>query len=206
MNNVSHVAQHVSHHEHGQRYNSHMPAHSAYRAPVAQYPPYEPSGESRTAASRDAKVSPTSQARLPALDSAVETQSRQHKPNHNAIAPSFQIPKSVNDSGGSLSELAAEVSLCTPNDMTKLFIDKYLDHMPFLVRIIGPSPTNRGFANLSATAQEVVQGRHTNNRLPQMGHHNSFNHACGAKRGSPGIAIRLPLEEAESRSQGKARQ
>jgi hypothetical protein len=26
------------------------------------------------------------------------------------IAPSFQIPSSVNDSGGSLSELAAEVS------------------------------------------------------------------------------------------------
>jgi hypothetical protein len=116
MNTVGHVAQHVTHHE--QRYNSHMPAHSAYRAPVAQYPPYEPSGESRTADSRDAKVSPTSQARLPALDSAIETQSRQHKPNHNAIAPSFQIPKSVNDSGGSLSELAAEVSLFIPNNMT----------------------------------------------------------------------------------------
>jgi hypothetical protein len=58
----------------------------------------------------------------------------------------------VNDSGGSLSELAAEVSLCIPNDVTILFIDKYLDHMPFLVRIIRSSATNRGFANISATA------------------------------------------------------
>lgn len=61
--------------------------------------------------SRDAKVSPTTQSRAAALDSAIETHSRVNKPNHNAIAPSFQIPKSVNDSGGSLSELAAEVSL-----------------------------------------------------------------------------------------------
>jgi len=78
---------------------------------VAQYPPYEPSGENRVVEARDAKVSPTTQTRASALDSAIETHSGVHKPNHNAIAPSFQIPKSVNDSGGSLSELAAEVSL-----------------------------------------------------------------------------------------------
>jgi hypothetical protein len=112
MNNATHAAQHITHQEHGQRYNSNMSTHSAYRAPVAHYPSsYDASGDNRAAASRDAKVSPTTQTRLPALDSAVETQSRSHKPNHSAIAPSFQIPKSVNDSGGSLSELAAEVSL-----------------------------------------------------------------------------------------------
>lgn len=111
MNNVSH-ATHVTHQEHGQRYNNHMSTQSAYnRAPLAQYPSYEPSSNNHVAESRDAKVSPATQTRVAALDSAVETHSRVHKPNHNAIAPSFQIPKSVNDSGGSLSELAAEVSL-----------------------------------------------------------------------------------------------
>ena len=56
-----------------------------------------------------------------------------HKPNHNAIAPSFQIPKSVNDSGGSLSELAAEVSLWKSGDIWYQFTDNKLDHMSVLV-------------------------------------------------------------------------
>ena len=88
-----------------------MPSHSTYRAPVANYPSHEPSTANHVVESRDAKVSPTTQTRVSALDSAIETHSRVNKPNHNAIAPTFQIPKSVNDSGGSLSELAAEVSL-----------------------------------------------------------------------------------------------
>jgi hypothetical protein len=78
--------------------------------------------------------------------------------------------------------------------------------MPFLVRIIRSSATNRGFANISATAQKIVQGRHTDYRLSQMGYHNSVNHACGSKCGSPGTAFCLPLEEAEPRGQGKARE
>jgi len=112
MNNVSHASQHVSHQEHGQHhYNSHMPAHSTYRAPVAQYPPYAASGDNRAVDSvRSGKVSPSVQSRLPAIEPANDAHSRALKPNDNSIAPSFQIPKSVNDSGGSLSELAAEVS------------------------------------------------------------------------------------------------
>ena len=112
MNNVSHVTQHHNHQEHGQQCGNHMPTNSTYRAPISQYPSsYEPSGESRVTESRDAKFSPTTQTKLPAPDSAVDHHSRSHKSNHTAIAPSFQIPKSVNDSGGSLSELAAEVCL-----------------------------------------------------------------------------------------------
>lgn len=107
MNSVSHASQHAGRQEHGQHYNSHMSAHSTYRAPVASYASYQPSGNSNAA---ESKVSPTMQTRQPALDSANDSQSRPYKPNNNAIAPSFQIPKSVNDSGGSLSELAAEVS------------------------------------------------------------------------------------------------
>jgi len=112
MNNVSHASQHVSHQEHGQHhYSSHVPARSTYRAPVAQYPPYVTSGDNRVVDSvRSAKVSPGVQSRLPALEPANDAHSMTQKSNDTSIAPSFQIPKSVNDSGGSLSELAAEVS------------------------------------------------------------------------------------------------
>lgn len=106
MNNVSHASQYAGRQEHGQHYNNHMPVQSTYRAPVASYP-YQPTADSTAA---EKKSSPAMQSRLPPLDSANDSQSRSHKPSHSAIAPSFQIPKSVNDSGGSLSELAAEVS------------------------------------------------------------------------------------------------
>lgn len=55
-------------------------------------------------------ISPATQTR----SQTVDDYSRQHNSRtsqSNAIAPSFQIPRSVNDSGGSLSELAAQVSL-----------------------------------------------------------------------------------------------
>lgn len=55
-------------------------------------------------------ISPATQAR----SHTVDEYTKQHNiraSQHNAIAPSFQIPRSVNDSGGSLSELAAQVSL-----------------------------------------------------------------------------------------------
>lgn len=111
MNSVSHAARSGAHQEHGSHYNDQMPSHAAYRPPMAQYASYGAFADSgRTVTSRDTKVSPTRQSRLPALDTANDSHSRSHKPNHNAIAPSFQIPRSVNDSGGSLSELAAEVS------------------------------------------------------------------------------------------------
>jgi hypothetical protein len=110
MTNVSHASQHVSHQEHGQHhYSSHMPARSTYRAPVAQYPPYEASDRGVDSV-RSAKVSPGVQSRLPAIEPTSDARPKSQKPNDSLIAPSFQIPSSVNDSGGSLSELAAEVS------------------------------------------------------------------------------------------------
>lgn len=54
-------------------------------------------------------MSPVQQAR----SHTVDEHTRQHNSRASqasAIAPSFQIPRSVNDSGGSLSELAAQVS------------------------------------------------------------------------------------------------
>lgn len=108
MNSVSHAPQYGNNQEHGRQYNDQMPA---YRAPTAQYPPYVQSDmSSRTANLKESRTSPKQQTRPAVLDTSNDNNNRSNKPNNSAIAPSFQIPKTVNDSGGSLSELAAEVS------------------------------------------------------------------------------------------------
>lgn len=95
--------------EHGHHYGDYLPAQQAYRAPVAAYPPQEvvkselnrPSGDSYT----NGRSSPIRQ------HEANNDCSASRRASHaNAIALNFQIPRSVNDSGGSLSELAAQVS------------------------------------------------------------------------------------------------
>lgn len=90
--------------EHGHHYGDFVSGQQAYRAPVAPYGPQEVSnaefGRSGVA------TEPCSRSISPNL----QQQSQQRRGSQaNAIAPSFQIPKSVNDSGGSLSELAAQV-------------------------------------------------------------------------------------------------
>jgi len=56
----------------------------------------------------------SSPARRPSMDASSDTQSisqsRRGSQASNSIAPNFQIPRSVNDSGGSLSELAAQIT------------------------------------------------------------------------------------------------
>lgn len=74
----------------------------AYRAPTNSYQASEvsiPHGNGR--------ASPQQGPIEPAIDSSQQRRGSQY---HNAIAANFQIPRSVNDSGGSLSELAAQVS------------------------------------------------------------------------------------------------
>lgn len=112
MNSVSHALPHGNHQEHGQYYNNaHMSNQSTYRAPTAQYQPYGSSqSNDRPSHSRDGRTSPR-QSRT--VQKSNDSQSRTQQKSNSAIAPAFQIPKSVNDSGGSLSELAAEVSLVT---------------------------------------------------------------------------------------------
>lgn len=119
MNGVSHHPKPSTHYqEHGNRYNDYVQGPQGYRAPVSQYPPYEPSGAStRPVASRNHTMSPNTQSRQsriqPSLDVQHDTQSQpqSRRPSRDsAIAPSFQIPKTVNDSGGSLSELAAQIT------------------------------------------------------------------------------------------------
>jgi hypothetical protein len=207
MNNVSHASQHVSRQEHGQHhYSSHMPARSTYRAPVAQNSHYAASGHDRAVDSgRSAKVSPGVQSRLPAIETANDAQSRSQKPNDSLIAPSFQIPSSVNDSGGSLSELAAEVSweFGVLRKKAEQFTDNMLDHMSILVRIIGSARRNRKLANHAPAAQEIMQRCNSNYWLPQMGHYDTVNNTRRPERGPPGSAICVPFEEAQPGGQGQ---
>jgi len=82
-----------------------------------------------------------------------------------AIAPSFQIPRSVNDSGGSLSELAAEITCLfwfESADILQLVEDKQMPVLPPRQLVSDAKPTT-GFRKwvttiLSTTlvAQNVV--------------------------------------------------
>lgn len=83
----------------------------AYRASLAPYHSQEAScaySRNATATShKNGRTSPPKQA--PVEPSTDPSQQRRGSQYHNAIATNFQIPRSVNNSGGSLSELAAQV-------------------------------------------------------------------------------------------------
>lgn len=102
--------------EHGRHFGDYMPSQQSYRAPVAPYLPQELSntdfGRNGVATQPNSRtMSPVFQARQTTVDdSQLQHNHRRRESQASAIAPSFQIPKTVNDSGGSLSELAAQVS------------------------------------------------------------------------------------------------
>ena len=101
--------------EHGYHYGDFTPGQQAYRAPAASYGPQEVSNADfgRNGVSTEpcsCSVSPT-QPRQKTVDDSQQYSHQRRGSQANAIAPSFQIPKSVNDSGGSLSELAAQVRM-----------------------------------------------------------------------------------------------
>lgn len=96
-------------------YSHGLSSQQAWRAPVTSYVPREVSnaefarnGVTTEPSSRN--ISPTFQSQ-PAVGDESYQRLQKRESHGGAIAPSFQIPKSVNDSGGSLSELAAQVSL-----------------------------------------------------------------------------------------------
>ena len=100
--------------EHGHHYGDYMHSQQAYRAPVTSYVPREVtnsefgrSGVPTQPGSRAISPVPSRQA---TFDHSVQPSQQRRGSEANAIAPAFQIPTSVNDSGGSLSELAAQVS------------------------------------------------------------------------------------------------
>ncbi|KAF2772917.1 hypothetical protein EJ03DRAFT_341196 [Teratosphaeria nubilosa] len=89
-------------HHHG----DHMPQQQSCRAPVA---PYLLQGLSRSNGTREVGSRPASPASGPQQPIFNDPMSRRAS-QASAIAPSFQIPRSVNDSGGSLAELAAQIT------------------------------------------------------------------------------------------------
>ena len=101
--------------EHGVHYNNYQPPQQTYKAPGAPYIPQELSnadfGRNGVATEPSSRtMSPAIQSRQATMDDLQQHARQRRGSQANAIAPSFQIPKSVNDSGGSLSELAAQVS------------------------------------------------------------------------------------------------
>lgn len=109
--------------ENGYHYNDSLSTQNAYRAPVASYPPQDLSNHGF--AGRPAVVSQPASRASPVRQAPAETngdaQAHRRPSQANAIAANFQVPKSVNDSGGSLAELAAQVirfadaALCLDN-------------------------------------------------------------------------------------------
>ena len=117
MNGVSHASNPGTYHQElGRHYNDYASSQASHRGPTARYPQYDHSGMSGYAAgTRSHTLSPVpqlQQSRQTGSAVPLEAASHSRRPSHNsAIAPSFQIPRSVNSSGGSLSELAAQVRL-----------------------------------------------------------------------------------------------
>ncbi|KAK4901108.1 hypothetical protein LTR27_001664 [Elasticomyces elasticus] len=104
--------------ERAYQYNDCLPGQQAYRASDVVGPPYQPQDvphydyQSRSAVASQAvsrDVSPSRGPRQPVFESNRGAEPRQSS-QATAIAPSFQIPRSVNDSGGSLAGLAAEIT------------------------------------------------------------------------------------------------
>ena len=104
--------------EHGLHYNDYMPSQQSYRPPPAPYLPQEVSnadfGRNGVATQPSSRtMSPILPLRQTTVDDLQHNSQQRRESQANAIAPFFQIPKSVNDSGGSLSELAAQVGVVT---------------------------------------------------------------------------------------------
>ena len=156
--------------ENGGHFGDYMPAQQSYRAPVAPYLPPEISstdfGRNGVATQPNSRtMSPVFYARQTTVDdSQLQNNHRRREPQASAIAPSFQIPKTVNDSGGSLSELAAQVS-AIQHLIVRLceLLLTCQDHMLVLVRRIRNSPTSRGFTDLSSSTKTTGFGCQTIN-------------------------------------------
>ncbi|KAK5122066.1 hypothetical protein LTR85_004312 [Meristemomyces frigidus] len=165
MNGASHATKPAYYQqERGQHYGNHH-HQQVYRAPVASYHAQDDSlgrsGANTQTSSRT--MSPVSGPRQPVFDEP-QAQSRRGS-QANAIAPSFQIPRSVNDSGGSLSELAAQITCLfwfESADILKLVEDSHIPAFPPRQLVVDAKPTT-GFRKwvttiLSTTlvAQNVV--------------------------------------------------
>lgn len=114
MNAASYPPKSSSHHQDGDYQNgSYASAQQPWRASAASYHTHDLSnseyGRNSTHTAYSSRpFSPVSQQQR---QSSVDEGQQQALQKRGSIALSFQIPKSVNDSGGSLAELAAQVGL-----------------------------------------------------------------------------------------------
>lgn len=126
---------------------------------------------------------------------------RERKPS--AIATNFQIPRAVNDSGGSLAELAAQVRhIWIIDPLTWLMLNA--DNVFVLVRIFGRTPRGCSIITFHNTSSPSFSRRQTNDRLPEMGHDHIIHDLCSTKRCAPGPVVHIPTQKAKPKREGKA--
>lgn len=134
---------HLHQQEYGQHYSDRTFGQQASRAPVAPYIPREHQqanvSSCHTTTSRPGRgTSPARSIKAEIVEEAIaHAQPKQAQPAANPIAVNFQIPRSVNDSGGSLSELAAQVSCLARGSRLHMLI--VTDHLSVLVRVVRAS-------------------------------------------------------------------
>lgn len=100
--------------EHVHHYGDYVPSRQASRAPVGPSLPQEVNnadfGRNGVVTQPSSRtISPVFTSRQTTMDDTQVSSHQRQSSRTSSIAPSFQIPKSVNDSGGSLAELAAQV-------------------------------------------------------------------------------------------------
>lgn len=105
--------------EHPLHYGDSMPPYQASRTGPGPHLPQE--ATNAEFGRPGIYTQPSSRSMSPACNSRQTTVDDSHSYSHqsktsrsSSIAPSFQIPKTVNDSGGSLAELAAQVGILRP--------------------------------------------------------------------------------------------
>ncbi|KAK4504842.1 hypothetical protein PRZ48_002805 [Zasmidium cellare] len=143
--------------EHGHHYGDLMPAHQAYRAPVAPYLPQEVTnadfGRHGIVSQPNGRVSPVRQAQAEAV------QPHRRPSQANSIAANFQIPRAVNDSGGSLGELAAQITCLfwfEPSELLQQVEDSPINLQPTRQLASDAKPTT-GFRKWVATILTTTQ-------------------------------------------------
>ncbi|CAK4032095.1 Meiotically up-regulated gene 80 [Lecanosticta acicola] len=153
--------------DHGYRHAEHIPAQQSYGAHGASYQPQDVitnhiSSRQVTTTQSNGRASPVRQV---LAETSGDALAHGRPSQANAIAANFQVPRSVNDSGGSLAELAAQITCLfwfESSDLLQQVEDATIPLQPLKQLVADAKPTT-GFRKwvttiLSTTmvAQNVV--------------------------------------------------
>ena len=110
MNSVQHFSSMPGYYQH--QYGDNMTGNQVHHARTAPYPQgqYPHANVGSHEAAHLSVTSPLAASRSAAVQDIYSRSHSRRSSYNNTIAANFQIPKSVNDTGGSLSELAAQVN------------------------------------------------------------------------------------------------